>query len=264
MKELDLESGLLETYVMGLASPEEEAEVQQALQKNPALRLELDAIESSLEQLAQYFGNEPDKSLRAGLETHLFPKEEVEETDLFTATPGGLKWWKFSAIAASIAMLLAAGFGIWGYQNLLQTQNQLAGLRQRHMQLQSENQRMYVDQVKLNQVATSLSRVGVKQVVLQSMDGSTRNATLLWNPQTKEVWLVNSSLPALPEGKQYQMWGIVDGKPVDAGVFDSSESDMEMMPLKSMGNPSMFAVTVENRGGSPQPSLNTMCLKAEL
>lgn len=264
MKELNLDAGILEAFVLGLASPEEEALVVQALQQNPELRLELDSIEKSLEQLALYFGSEPDKEIRLQLENRLFPTVENEETDLFSASTGGLKWWKFSAIAASIGLFLSAGFGIWGYQNLLQTQTQLASVRQQHSQLIAENERMYQDQVKLNQVASSLSHVGVKQVVLQSMDGSARNATLIWNPQTKEVWLVNSSLPSLPEGKQYQMWGIVDGKPVDAGVFDSSESDMEMMPLKAMGNPSMFAVTIENRGGSPQPSLNTMCLKAEL
>jgi hypothetical protein len=31
-----------------------------------------------------------------------------------------------------------------------------------------------------------------------------------------------------------------------------------------MESPSMFAVTIENQGGSKNPTMNSMCLKADL
>ena len=47
----------------------------------------------------------------------------------------------------------------------------------------------------------------------------------VWQPfigtlQSKEVYLLVNQLPTPDPDKQYQLWAIVDGNPVDAGVFD--------------------------------------------
>ena len=41
-------------------------------------------------------------------------------------------------------------------------------------------------------------------------------AKIFWMKNTGQVYIDPSNLPAVPEGKQYQLWAIVDGKPVDA------------------------------------------------
>ena len=46
----------------------------------------------------------------------------------------------------------------------------------------------------------------------------------LWNQQTNQVYLDVQNLPAAPAGKQYQLWGIVDGTPVDMGMLDQNFS----------------------------------------
>ncbi|HEY4654886.1 MAG TPA: anti-sigma factor, partial [Cyclobacteriaceae bacterium] len=58
------------------------------------------------------------------------------------------------------------------------------------------------------------------------------------------------------ENSQYQLWGIVDGKPVDAGVFDSDADGL--IPMQRIRGASAFAVTIEPRGGNQQPTLSTL------
>ena len=45
---------------------------------------------------------------------------------------------------------------------------------------------------------------------------------VFWNTRTHQVAVQVQSLPPLPADKQYQLWSMVDGKPVDAGVFDAT------------------------------------------
>src|SRR5439155_22230652 len=45
-------------------------------------------------------------------------------------------------------------------------------------------------------------------------------ATLLWDTQSKDVYLMVNNLPQPDAGKQYQLWAIVDNQPVDAGMLD--------------------------------------------
>jgi anti-sigma-K factor RskA len=62
-----------------------------------------------------------------------------------------------------------------------------------------------------------------------------------------------------PAGKQYQLWAIVDGKPVDAGMIDLNQP-IVFQQMKTINSAQAFAVTIENVGGSATPSLETMCL----
>lgn len=82
-------------------------------------------------------------------------------------------------------------------------------------------------------------------------------ASVYWNARTKEVYLSIQNMKALSKENQYQLWAIIDGKPVDCGVFDSSIAGLLKMKDASQF-PTTFAVTIEPRGGKSSPSLETM------
>ncbi len=50
-----------------------------------------------------------------------------------------------------------------------------------------------------------------------AMTGRNSKATVYWNTVSKDVYVLQNSMPKAPSGKQYQLWAIVNGKPVDAG-----------------------------------------------
>jgi hypothetical protein len=82
-------------------------------------------------------------------------------------------------------------------------------------------------------------------------------AAVYWNESTKEVYLSVLDMKQLTAESQYQLWAIIDGKPVDAGVFDHNFTGLMKMKNIASGA-STFAVTIEPRGGKPTPNLKSM------
>jgi anti-sigma-K factor RskA len=82
-------------------------------------------------------------------------------------------------------------------------------------------------------------------------------ASVYWNQTTKEVYLSLQNMKELSQENQYQLWALIDGKPVDAGVFDGNVAGLIRMKDIPAGA-GTFAVTIERRGGVPSPTLSTM------
>ncbi len=82
-------------------------------------------------------------------------------------------------------------------------------------------------------------------------------AKVFWSEKAKRGVLVAGNLAALPADKQYELWVFSEGKPVAAGVFDADAAGralFESADLSSIAAAQNFAVTVEPRGGVPQPT----------
>ena len=71
-------------------------------------------------------------------------------------------------------------------------------------------------------------------------------------------------MPAAPTGKQYQLWAIVDGSPVDAGMITTDKGSYSIQKMKSFGKADAFAITLEKTGGSPTPTMSEMVVISEL
>lgn len=66
-------------------------------------------------------------------------------------------------------------------------------------------------------------------------------------------------LPVNDKSHQYQLWALVNGKPVDLGVFDvKADTAGILVNMKEIANAQTFAVTIEKRGGSPSPTMDQM------
>ena len=96
-----------------------------------------------------------------------------------------------------------------------------------------------------------------KVVSLSGSDmAKSAGAFILFDPVTKKAWLYAFNLPALPNGKVYQLWAI-DDTPISAGVFGLDTGQKGRMLIRNLRDfPRMkkFAVTVEPDGGVPQPT----------
>jgi anti-sigma-K factor RskA len=69
--------------------------------------------------------------------------------------------------------------------------------------------------------------------------------------------LVVEDAPVLPEGKQYQLWLIKDGKRTSGGVFSVNEvgyGTLQITAVDTLDTYPAFGVTVEPAGGSPGPT----------
>jgi anti-sigma-K factor RskA len=84
------------------------------------------------------------------------------------------------------------------------------------------------------------------------------------DPASHKAVFVAANLPQLAADKTYELWFIADGKPVAAGTFGVDASGrsgtVEVNGVAPVDRIQAWAVTVEPRGGVPQPT-GTMVLK---
>jgi anti-sigma-K factor RskA len=80
---------------------------------------------------------------------------------------------------------------------------------------------------------------------------------IFWNIISGELFISAAGLPEPPYGKQYQLWAIVDGKPVNAGML-VPQGNLDLLRMETIPKAEMFAITMEHVGGSPVPTLDQM------
>ncbi len=259
-----ISSGLLESYVLGTTSAEETALIQSLCKKHPELLAEIEAIENGLLHVSAQLAPPLNPALKDKIAASLQfneerPPVEAGAKEISLNTKRTLSLYKLGIAASLFLLVCSFVYTLALHKKLNQLNSELALLT-------SEKSYM-AEQMEVQQAAMTVTREQlqlsadpmVKKIALNGMNSmANKAATVLWNTQTKELYFNGSSMKP-PAGKQYQLWAIVNGKPVDAGMIDMN-GDTVFQKMKLMPEAQAFAVTIEKMGGSPTPSLETMCL----
>ena len=84
-------------------------------------------------------------------------------------------------------------------------------------------------------------------------------AAVVYNTEAQNSYLDVINLAEPTSDQQYQLWAIVDGTPVDMGVFDIAiNTDSGLIEVPYIEDAQAFAITLEPRGGSVVPTLEQM------
>jgi hypothetical protein len=155
-------------------------------------------------------------------------------------------------IAAGLLLLLvSAGIGYHFYQKNQQLQSEITALR-----TQTQRQEGLVRQILNDPNYQSLALKGNEKLPLKMPKAEIR---VFWNAQTMQVYVSVAQLPELEVDQQYQLWALKNDQPIDAGVFQVRAAGV-VQSLKTITAADKWAVTVEPKGGSPQPHLDKLCL----
>ncbi|WP_207421679.1 anti-sigma factor [Desertivirga brevis] len=274
-----IESGVLELYALGDLSPGERQEVELMLQKHPELRYELNEIEKALEKYAEKHALEPEESVRErvigtldfkeGAESDL--KEEATVKAFPAASNNSAKnsnFYKY-AFAASVALLLLSTVVIINLRSQLSESNERVAL------LESSNQKFssranYIEK-ELTDVKHTLdvyqNPKEFKMVELKGLPKAPEAKMMVAFSPKKEMVMIDLAslkMPKTDEKHQYQLWALVDGKPVDLGVFDMKPDSTGMIKMKPLKNAQAFAVTLEPKGGSVNPTMDEMIVMGSI
>ncbi|WP_456458811.1 anti-sigma factor [Reichenbachiella sp.] len=250
-----ISSGILELYALGELSGSEKAEVEQMCEAHEEVRTELAMIEYTMGALAQHLATAPRPALKDQIKSQLDLKsseaKEIQMPVKQTEKPFSL------AIAASITIaILTSGLAFYFYSQWQSAEDQLAVMIAQNQEV-ADNYR-FVNK-KLESLETDVEILGNPNFARVAMNGTENSpgslATVFWNSNTQDVYLKIQNLKDLTQDQQYQLWAIVDGVPVDMGVFDNGS---DLLKMKSVAAAAAFAVTIEPRGGSKDPSLETM------
>ena len=246
-----ISSGVIEAYVTGNISPEESSILECVMKNNAEVMQAVFEVQQIFEQLATSQAIEPPAHLRdeifkkldfskpaenTGKIIPLNVSKPVEQNNFSMPT-----WMK----AASVAVLF--GLGYMGYE-LGSKSAQIEKFAQNNTELSTKVSSLE----EMNSMLMNSKRIQLKGVEKHP----DMLAEVYWN-ESKQVYLDIKNMPAAPTGKQYQLWAIVDGKPMDMGMY-SNNADSKIQAMKSVDKPQAFAITLEKEGGNATPTMEEM------
>lgn len=269
-----ISSGIIENYVLGLVSPEESQQVDDLAAAHPEIMKAIESYRKTMEVFADLHAVQPPAQLKSGVMTAIREQKTKHPESIapITSIPQpnvlllSLNRWKKLAAAAVIFLIASIalnGIFIGKYRQYKGRYDVLA-LNQK--QLFTQNQTLQTSVEHLQQSMHVIMDPSMKPVL---MEGVTAHpgmlATVYWDPQTRHAYLGNTNLPAPPSGKSYQLWAIVNGKPVSMGMYNpANEKGLIAMENVEQGTVQAFAITLEKQEGSPTPTMSQMYVIAKI
>jgi anti-sigma-K factor RskA len=276
-----IQSGIIEQYVLGLASAPEAAELEQLRKQHPELNEAVLNFENSLEEHLMLKKVQPPAHIKSLLQKQLF-----EESSLKAVAPilsrekatsiNNTNLWKYLAAASIVLLIVSTALNFYFYsgyknsaeqyqallteRNTLQANNAvnksvLDSMQQNIQQLQTNNEN-YKDQVaSLQQSFKIMHDPDFQEIKLKGILNKSDLATIYWDKKNRQVYFFKNYMKETPAGKQYQLWAIVHGKPVSAGLIGTCYG---LCKMKIIPEAEAFAVTLEKEGGSNVPTLTQM------
>jgi len=267
-----ISSGIVESYVLGLAEEAEMAEFERMCAAHAEVRAARNSFEQSLEAAAIKNAFPAPKNLKS----KIFAEIEIESSELEAssitrnqeilnesrneATVVESKGFPRWLAAASIILLVGSTLlNFYFYQQYKSYSSKYDELLARNTELTQGNQSL---NTRLKEASSTIEKMRNPDMLLVKMPGVTNRegnmATVYWDTTTKDVFLIVNKLPEPGAGKQYQLWALVDGKPVDAGVFEMTKDGKTMIKMKNIPRAQAFAITLEKTGGSPTPDMSEL------
>lgn len=249
-----IESGVLELYALNELDPAGRLEVERMALQYPEIDRELREIEKTYQNLAFAGSIKPKEGLKDRIAQSLSFQNPIQEKPEAKMVSLGLYVW---SLAACFLVLLVSVFSIFMLnQKLKETQSLYSSALEETKRYASQTQ--YIQ----NQYQRNLQAQTDTNTILLKLKGGKNYpnaiAILYWNRKDHAVKINPNSLPENDSDHSYQLWAMVDGKPIDEGVFDSKKDRPSLNSMKNREKAQAFAITLEPRGGSPNPHLNQL------
>ncbi|HJW17974.1 MAG TPA: anti-sigma factor [Flavisolibacter sp.] len=250
-----ISSGIIESYVLGLASEQEGQELEKLCAQYPEIAAARNEFELSLEQHLTAGAISVPGQLKQVITTNIFsPAQDVEgakEVSMQTK-PRSVAIWKWIAAASIILLTGTAFWAVHTAQNASSSERKLASLQQELSKTQSE-----LDALK--QEAAIMQKPDVKMASMNNASNPMVYATIYWDTTSKDVYLMINNLPKPASDKQYQLWALLNNKPIDLGMITEGQ-DRLLYRMKHVQQAEAFAITLEPKGGSATPTSTPVVL----
>ncbi|HEX2630568.1 MAG TPA: anti-sigma factor [Chitinophagaceae bacterium] len=250
-----ISSGIIESYVMGMASDKEAAEFEQLCEQHPELQEARHRFELTLEERAHLNAVSPPQGLKEkiwqAIQNDMASRGKVVALPANTSSAKTrrlipVKW----AVAASIVLLLATGYFIYDSERI---KDKLARAKEQREELERL--------AEARQQAGLPDHVQPKQVKVNQPASVPASIKVFWDSTNTSVYLVISDLEKLPEDQQYQLWSVKNGKYTSRALFNAPEDTKNPLIVKvdSVQDADSFAISIEktgNKNDEPTPLKN--------
>ncbi|MGN8224240.1 anti-sigma factor [Gracilimonas sp. BCB1] len=245
-------------HVLNALSDSEEKKFQQLLadanEDQLALYDELKAVAAEMATLAP--AERPSLSVKESIMQMATGVANSQSGKTGPANVNRMRWYRV-AVAASFIFIFTS-IGLLFYSQSLE--EDMRGQSQTIAQQQTTIEQLESEVQRKEELLTILEAREVDLVMMAGMENTNPNGygKVVWDKQGGRALLQVANMPAVPTDKDYQLWFIVNGQPISAGVFavDDPQRDnfFKIEQLQSDAREGAFAITMEPKGGVPQPT----------
>ncbi|RIA08820.1 anti-sigma-K factor rskA [Flavobacteriaceae bacterium MAR_2010_72] len=239
-----LQSGLLEKYVIGSTTPNENLEVEHFISCYPEVEAEYNSLQTNLEIMAKANAIEAPKfildDILNSIEEQIAPSEKKQVIQLpqqRSRTP----WYSIAASAAAIIFAVTA-FMLFQYNKDLVRENQV--VVEEIFDLRSDIEK---NNSKLDDVMRQFMKLNNPETEKYVLRGNARAKNLKTvayiNAVDKTSMIDVVELPQLPENQTYQIWAELQDKMVNLGILDASSKKLQSIPY--MEDALGLSITIE-------------------
>ena len=249
-----ISSGIVEHYVLGLASEAERAEFEELCRQYPELVAARTAFEETLESFALSNTIMLPADMRHRFLEVIHENPSINQSSNVITMENANRPVRRTNWLAVASVILLIGCAYFAYQFYSQSEE----LKRSNKELQTKLDS--TDNI-LNQIIAEQKVFKDSNVTVVNMVGTQiaprSSANVYWDSASTSVYLVVKNMPKLPSDQQYQLWALIDGNPKDLGVFDADQ-DKLILKMNNTQKAQAFAITIEKRGGNPSPTLEKM------
>jgi anti-sigma-K factor RskA len=252
---------LLPALALGVLDGEDRAYALARLEADAEARRELEAFEEVVGRLGLLT---PPVAPPAALREKVLRSIEKPAARAGPARPAkaaaGFGTW----LATAAAVVLGVGMLVtWLQRNEAREEASLARARADTAEAQVKETLAELDRTRVLLAREQALRnfVGRPDTRLVSLGGLApaprARGRVVFDPATREGYLLASGLDPAPEGKAYELWVIAGGPPIPAGVFQADADGravFRMPDVADVAKAKTFAVTIEPAAGVPAPT----------
>lgn len=251
-----IEDGLLELYLLGELSREEQLAVENAIQKDGSLKEIYVGMEEDFQKMAFENAIEPSISVKTALEKALDDSESKSFVKKLEKEGSNTKRSYFPlAAAATLAVLFALG-SLWMYNSWQTSENRLLEMQQQTTDLQNRLNDLEKNYQETNKKYLKISDPNTLPFLLVGNQTAPDSRAIAYiNHTTKEVVLNPQGLKKLDSDKTYQMWADVDGEMINMGVVPN---EGDLIALKYIDEAESLNITIEPAGGSDHATVENL------
>lgn len=257
-KEKFLKSGLIEQYVLGIATDEEAKLVEAFAEQYPEVKSEIESLRAGLEDYAKQYSIDPPGDLKGKI------MEEIDELELAInknrRIESNLKRSRAFSFFASVAALIFLAAGLFLFRQKTNLEDKLsraeatnAVIREQCQKTSSQNR----------ELLAFLYHKDTRTIHLKGTElAPEAEAIVYYNPVAKKAMLNPVTMPDIAKNQSYQIWADVNGDMIDMGVFNPKSSDLQ--PVSFIELAQSFNISLEPKGGSDHPTLSLIYLNGDI
>lgn len=236
---------LAPAHALGATTADEADAMERAMLSDPALSAEVAAFRNVPATLASAVSVVPHPRVREALlaAVRTVPAMRVERP-----VSARIPNWVPALLAASVVLMVSAS--IYG----VRMQREAEGLRNGNAELATQLARR--ERV-LNSLLDGEGQLHLVKVGADS-SGTGPGLQFYWNARQGKALAHVFRLKTAPAGRDYQIWALVDGKPVSLAVFNSDAQGRALVEVagiaRSVRGVTAVLVSIEPLGGSVQPT----------